>query len=535
MTLALMARVLPASELRPMRKTRTAFNWQRAAKALLMLLLVMAAANLSSGAQSSEETIANEFRAGQEAAAKRQFAVAIQNFRAVLKLDPSLAEARANLGLMYYSLGEFDEAGAELSKAIRTAPELLPAQLFLGLSLLNGGRPAQAIAPLKKALQLDARNAEAARALLLCYLATSNYAAVLEQLEELLHGPANEDDLYTAGETYLEMGRRFTSRMAQQYRSSAWAQRLAGDLAADRADWPAAIESYRKALAADPSMGGVHAALALALRASGKAAEALTEDAQEKETQIAASETAEKDLLRGNAALRDLLARPATAASVYRLIRLTTRLGNGYFARLSAAFPESARTHELMGQIHRLRQDFRAALNEFDAALQTRPEEAELHRYAGEMLLLLDKDHDAEGELRQAEELGPGNGETAYLLAQLALKEKDTAAAIIRLRQAEARNPGLLEVHALLGTAYMHAGKIAEAIPELERAQAIDYHGDLNFQLFKAYRAKGQTAAAEKALARSKELRKSSLASAVTKISGESAAASNAPENVGER
>jgi tetratricopeptide (TPR) repeat protein len=116
-------------------------------------------------------------------------------------------------------------------------------------------------------------------------------------------------------------------------------------------------------------------------------------------------------------------------------------------------------------------------------------------------------------------------------LAQVLVKQKDTGGAVIHLKEATVRDPNLLEAHALLGTAYMHMNQPALARPELQKAIAIDYYGDLHFQLFKAYRALGDSAAAEKALARSKELRKKSLASAVAKLAGHTAASEIDPEN----
>jgi hypothetical protein len=57
----------------------------------------------------------------------------------------------------------------------------------------------------------------------------------------------------------------------------------------------------------------------------------------------------------------------------------------------------------------------------------------------------------------------------------------------------------------------MHMNKPGLAMPGLQKAIGIDYYGDLHFQLFKAYRALGDSAAAAKALARSKEMREEKL------------------------
>ncbi|HEX4164967.1 MAG TPA: tetratricopeptide repeat protein [Bryobacteraceae bacterium] len=494
---------------------------QQRVLARTLFVLLFSALSANAGAQNEDAAIATHFRAGQEAASNQQFDRAIAEFTTVLKLDPTLVQARANLGLMYYSKHEYNEAVTEFRKVVRAAPDLLPGELFLGLSYVNVGKPDEAIPALRRALQLDPNNEEARRALLLSYLERDQYDQATEQLSILQKQPAAEEPLYTIAQGYLELGRRLTSGMAKQYRSSAWAHRLAGDLAGDRGDWLAAADSYRHALIIDPEISGVHAALAKALRAAGKENEAVAEDAVPKQPASVPVNCDADQLL---SCERRLRAKP-TAEIFYRLIRANTALGNTYFAKLQSSFPDSARAHELRAEIYRLRQDFPSALTEFQLALVKLPEDSELHQNVGEMLLLLGRVDDAETELRRAIALSPTNAETEYLLAQVSLKRDNLEAAISHLKTALQHDPNLIEVHALLGTAYMHVDKPALAIPELNYARAIDYHGDLAFQLFKAYRALGNSAAADEALRRSKELRKKSNDFAVSQISGEDALA----------
>jgi Tfp pilus assembly protein PilF len=55
-------------------------------------------------------------------------------------------------------------------------------------------------------------------------------------------------------------------------------------------------------------------------------------------------------------------------------------------------------------------------------------------------------------------------------------------------------------------------GEDAKALPELEKALPIDFYGDLHYQMYVAYRQLGQLQLADKALARSQELRRDSAA-----------------------
>ncbi len=472
----------------------------RIRKAIDLRALLLAGASVlvicSPGwSQTAERTLADHFRAGQQAAAERRFDRAIVEFQAVLKLDPTLAEARANLGLMYYSTGEFAKAAAELAKVSTAAPDLLPGQLFLGLSYLSLGKTQLAIPPLRKALQLEPGNAEAQRGLLTCYLRLGEYQQATARIQSLEALPAQEEILYAIGQAYLEMGRGLTLQMAQHYRSSAWAHRLAGDLAADRGDWQEAAESYRRALAIDSGLPGLRLAYAEALRKGGKPANSADQELPKSEPSGAAPVVCTANNLQH---CEKRLASKEDPELLYALIRADADLGNQYFGKLQDLFPDSARAHELRGEIYRLRQDFPGAIAEFQAALQKRPDDAELHRYAGEMLLLLDRVNEAEVELKRAAELGPGNAQTEYLLAQLCLKKKDMAGAAVYLKESLKHDPESAEAHALLGTAYMHLDKPALAVPELEKAQAIDYRGDLNFQLYQGVPGVGQSGSRRK-------------------------------------
>src|SRR5215469_9055578 len=75
-------------------------------------------------AQSSEQDIETSFRAGQAALRQGDFHRAVEEFKKVLALDPSLVEAEVNLGLAYQSLLDYDSAARYLTHALRERPNL---------------------------------------------------------------------------------------------------------------------------------------------------------------------------------------------------------------------------------------------------------------------------------------------------------------------------------------------------------------------------------------------------------------------------
>lgn len=76
----------------------------------------------------------------------RNFAAAVDAFRAAITLRPDVAEMHANLGAMWRSLGKFDAAELSLREALRLNRDLAPGHANLGLMLFDQGRIPEAIA-----------------------------------------------------------------------------------------------------------------------------------------------------------------------------------------------------------------------------------------------------------------------------------------------------------------------------------------------------------------------------------------------------
>jgi tetratricopeptide (TPR) repeat protein len=113
--------------------------------------------------------------------------------------------------------------------------------------------------------------------------------------------------------------------------------------------------------------------------------------------------------------------------------------------------------------------------------------------------------------LEKAEALDPSRTKTLYLLGRLYVLDSQNENAIPVLERALKLQPNLTEANGLLGTAYIRMGKFAEAVPRLEKAAPLDHIGNIHYELFQAYRKLGEAELAQKALARSQEIRRSSL------------------------
>jgi tetratricopeptide (TPR) repeat protein len=199
------------------------------------------------------------------------------------------------------------------------------------------------------------------------------------------------------------------------------------------------------------------------------------------------------------------------AEASYWLARTYQALGAAAYAQLEESFPNSWRTHQLRAEGFALRQDLDGAIKEYQAALELSPGEAELHEALGQLYLDNHSDGDAQTELERALALDPSRTHALYLLGRLYVQNRDNEKAVPYLQRALLLQPDLAEASELLGTAYVRLGQFANAVPRLEKAAPRDHYGNVHYQLYLAYHKLGRDELAKKALARSQDLRRSSL------------------------
>jgi tetratricopeptide (TPR) repeat protein len=627
----------------------------RMIRVALFLLVFSSISPRLATCQTTEDQVELSFRAGQEALKQGQLDRAVEEFKKVLALDPTLIEAEANLGLAYQSLSEYDLAVRHLTKALRERPNLLGPTVIVGMDYLKLGSPQKAVPFLQSALKLDPTNREARQALASAYLGQENFRSAAEEFRQIAALDSDKAEAwFKLGHEYLDLAARLAYRGAHLYRESAWGHRFLGDLLLQRNRWEDALQEYRKALGTEPRQSGLHTSMGQTYVHAGKLHEAETEFRLELQldprNELAWLGLANMQLAKGDptAALESLgkvweispeflavqrefpsieLTQQAKAASSslrdepegaakhfllaalhattnesalsdrqwklfqadfsawqqtpiaaagaradqdpckahrysrrvdslqtrkhltdserlllgktrftlhqyeaaadalaqvqgannenaeasYWLARTYQALGADAYARLQESFPDSWRNHQLRAEGYSLRQDFDDALKEFQMALQLRPNESGLHEALGELYLVNHSDDDAQSELERALVLDPSGTHALYLLGRLYVQKRDNEKALPYLQRALRLEPDLVEASGLLGTAYVRLGQFANAIPKLEKAAPWDHYGNVHYQLSLAYRKLGQAELAQKALARSQYLRRSSL------------------------
>jgi predicted Zn-dependent protease len=502
-----------------------------------LILAVLAFGPWQTGTAGEAASWETHFRRGQEALQKGDAPLAAREFKEVLASRPDLVEAQVNLGLAYHLTGDYAQAVEVLESARRANPNLGGANLVLGRDALKLGKPGEAIPPLELAVSGDP--ADHGRHKLLCdaYTEVEQFQKAAE-CTAAVYGPdpAEAEGWYYLGKSSLDLAKAATVRMRNRFAADAWGRRLAGDSFAQRGDWPQAAKLYGEAVQKAPALPGFHAALAKALLRLGRTAEA--EQAFRRELEIAPGSYEARCGLAGihgtqscDAAGRAM--QPAGAIETllaedqpdhpdpqvtYELVQAFLARADQCFDTLLSRYQDSWLAHKLRAEYDEVRENPAAAAAEYREAIKRHPGDPALHAALADVLFRQGSTPEAAAEVHTALRRSPESPRLLVLAGRISAHEGKVPDAVEFFRAALRREPGLLEAHALLGQTLWRQGDAKGAATELARAASIDTYGNLHYLLFQAYRKLGKTEQANAALARSKQLRNARLRADAQKV-----------------
>jgi tetratricopeptide (TPR) repeat protein len=209
------------------------------------------------GAQEFQKLI-QEARSAEQA---KDYARAAQVYREIVNLRPNDPVANQNLGLAYYLQNNHSEAIASLRKALDLDPKLFGASLYLGISYYRTNQFALAVDTLKKARSLNPKETISRYWLGASYLASGILPAAVTELEAASKGaPKDAEVLYLLARSYSKYSASLMDRLLQVATGSASAHRLRAEDFVAQGLPMAALQELEKGLAEDPRMPGLHLA-----------------------------------------------------------------------------------------------------------------------------------------------------------------------------------------------------------------------------------------------------------------------------------
>ncbi|MGA2074345.1 MAG: tetratricopeptide repeat protein [Terriglobia bacterium] len=272
------------------RRKSTQFGLIGSVLCLLMVLALLRCqgrAQVSSGEEEDNARIASE---AEEALRRHDYPKAIENLQKLERVAPKIGEIHANLASAYYSVGRFEDAAEQAREALKLKPSLLNAHFLLGLSLAETDRCKEAIPYLEKdyarvpdTQMKRAMGTEALR----CAMFTNDAGRAVELVRQLNRDfPDDPDLLYMSSHVYSDLSTQASERLLTVAPESYQAHQLNAEVLAIQGKLTEAAEEYRKVLALNPTLGGIHYQLGELLLAGERGPSTLDAARQEFEAEL---------------------------------------------------------------------------------------------------------------------------------------------------------------------------------------------------------------------------------------------------------
>lgn len=243
------------------------------ASALFLLCAIsIAVAGQTPSPPSEKEQIAQHERMAQQYLREQKPELAIPELQKVVSLDPNNVEARANLGVLLFFRAEYVDAIPQLQAAINLQPGLWKMRSLLGLAQEHTADLTNARTNLETAFpMIEERKLKIEVGLDLVGLYTASAeldkaAELVSQLKTLY--PDAPEVLYAAYRTYADLSGESMLSLSLVAPDSAQMHQLLAHEETREGNTNGAIAQYRKAIAIDPQLPGVHFELAELLHTS---------------------------------------------------------------------------------------------------------------------------------------------------------------------------------------------------------------------------------------------------------------------------
>ncbi len=228
-----------------------------------------------------------------------------------------------------------------------------------------------------------------------------------------------------------------------------------GDAYMKKHDAAEAIAPLKHAAELSPDSVPVHQLLGYALLAQGYAAEAIPHlEIARDPGALGIAQLENDEPAKAMANLQSALAGdPDNPDLLFYVSRAETAAGSQSTERLLAAFPNSARAHQIRGQGYYQMKMIPEAVKEYEQAIAISPDVPGLHLELGEIYAGRAQWPQAEEQFRAETTLQPGSAEAAFRLGDALLQEGKMKEAADELRRSDSLHPNMPETLYAMGRA----------------------------------------------------------------------------------
>lgn len=337
-----------------------------------------------------ESEMAQHARRAQAAIAANDNESAVRELNAMLKLDAANVNAHANLGMVRFTQGQFDEAKTQFEAALARSPRLWSAKAFLGMCEFRLGRADHARELIEEALPKvsDAALRRQAGMELVNYYSAARMPerapVVLKLLQQA--DPHDPEILYTAYRVYSDAATLALKNLAAAGPDTPYIHAVLGQNYVSQDLFAKAEQEYRRAIELGPRLLGLHYQLG--------------------QTLFSQAHTEENRKQAEQAFLAELELNPADGATVYKLGEIAAERSDyaaakNRFQQALTLNADLAEAHLGLGRILELEGDLRGAAQQLEIAVRLTPDDKVAHYRLARLLRTQGREADADREMTE--------------------------------------------------------------------------------------------------------------------------------------
>ena len=229
-----------------------------------------APAKVAAGAAQAARDPQKRFEAGEAALRAGKLEEAEREFRQVLAINPGVAGAYANLGVIHMRRKQWPQALEMLHKAEKLAPDIAGIRLNIGLAYFRQNDFARAIHPFESVVQQSPDSYQARYLLGLCYFFNDRWTDAIGTLEPLWGKASDQLNYLYVLEHAADKAKnpaleeKAAARLVEIGEGSPEFHLLMGKAHLNRGEYDDAVKELEAAAQADPKLPFVHFNLGLA-------------------------------------------------------------------------------------------------------------------------------------------------------------------------------------------------------------------------------------------------------------------------------
>lgn len=475
------------------------------------LISVLFGVLLSLAAQ--QDALVQHYQKAREAQAAHDYPSAIRHYERIVAIRPDLAEAFANLGALYYEVGQREKANTVLRKALALKPGLAGPYFFLGALAFKEHNYKEALPFLEKAQEVDPENALVELYLGYAYFGQSKYReAILPLQRAAWRGEGRTDALYHLSKAYAHLSKEAFEKLREKYPDSPFLSLARAHFFEAQGNVEEAKTEYDRLIQKHPQASSLKKRRAWLEKRTAESGvpPALLEGAAVDSTVYLYEPPSriEDEITKYQGMVAVLDKQTESAERLYEKAEIYQILSYLSSLWVFQSDPDSYRSYQLKGELLEAQGKTDEAIAAYTKAVELQPRLEGVHFSIGNLYWVGAKMDEALGHLEKELALNPNHPQAHYEIGDILYTQGKLPEAARHFSEALKLDPNMVDAYLASERILEQDGKLAAALLQLQKVTKIAPSNPAPYyRMSVIYRKLGKPADAEEALKRFQKLK----------------------------